>query len=88
MTPRDAGEWLATPLGRYVLAREQTYFDHAVADIFGYNAFQFGLSDIDFLRASRIVLRCRVDASTTAAVITVVTRVPRSPSLRTRSRHL
>jgi len=63
MTLRDAGEWFTTPLGQYALAREQVYFDHAVADIFGYNAFQFGLVEHDLLRASRIPLRCRIDAA-------------------------
>jgi hypothetical protein len=31
-----ATQWLATPPGRYVLDREQAYFDNAVADIFGH----------------------------------------------------
>jgi SAM-dependent methyltransferase len=53
-------DWLATPLGSYLLEREQAYFDRAVADIFGYNAFQMGLPELDLLRASRIPLRCRV----------------------------
>lgn len=58
---RDAPDWFATPLGRYLLEREQAYFDKAVADVFGYNAFQLGLTGIDLLRTSRIPLRCRVD---------------------------
>src|SRR4051812_23041333 len=56
----DAKEWLETPLGRYLVAREEAYFDAVVADVFGYNAFQLGMPEIDFLRASRIPLRCRV----------------------------
>jgi SAM-dependent methyltransferase len=67
-TSRAAAEWFATPLGQYLLAREQAYFDKAVADVFGYNAFQFGLPGIDLLRASRIVLRCRVDPAEPAAL--------------------
>jgi SAM-dependent methyltransferase len=59
--PHDAAGWFGTPLGRYVLEREQAYFDHAVADRFGYNAFQLGLPGHELLRASRIPLRCRVD---------------------------
>lgn len=55
-----ASQWLATPPGQYVLAREQAYFDNAVADIFGYHALQLGLDDVDLLRASRIPLRVRV----------------------------
>ena len=33
-------EWFATPLGRYMAAREQAWFDRTVADIFGYYALQ------------------------------------------------
>src|ERR671915_227463 len=53
-------DWIDTPLGQYLLEREQDYFDRAVADVFGYNAFQVGMPEIDLLRASRIPLRCRV----------------------------
>ena len=56
-----AKEWLATPLGQYLIAREQAYFDTVVADVFGYNAFQLGMPGLDLLRASRIAMRCRVD---------------------------
>ena len=65
--PFDAEAWFVTPLGRYVLAREQEYFDHAVVDRFGYNAFQLGLPGHELLRASRIPLRCRVDTAGAAA---------------------
>ena len=61
MIPGNAGEWLSSPLGQYLLAREQDYFDRAVADVFGYNAFQLGLVENDLLRASRIPLRVRID---------------------------
>jgi hypothetical protein len=47
-------EWLATPLGAYALAREQTLYDAAVADIFGFNAVQLGLPSVDLLRQCRI----------------------------------
>ncbi|MGH8599786.1 MAG: class I SAM-dependent methyltransferase [Burkholderiales bacterium] len=56
----DLATWLKTPLGEYLLAREQAFYDATVADIFGYNAFQLGFAETDFLRASRIPLRCRV----------------------------
>lgn len=58
-----AMEWLATPLGQHLLAREQAYFDNVVADVFGYNAFQLGMPAVDLLRASRIPMRCHVAAS-------------------------
>ena len=63
--PRTAAEWHATPLGRYLLAHEHGYFDHAVADVFGYNAFQLGMVEHDLLRGSRIPLRVRVDVTGT-----------------------
>jgi SAM-dependent methyltransferase len=56
----DSDEWFETPLGAYLVEREQRYFDTAVADIFGYNALQVGMPEIDLLRASRIPLRVRV----------------------------
>jgi SAM-dependent methyltransferase len=53
--------WLDTPLGRYVATREQAAFDSIVADVFGFNALQFGLSRLDFLASSRMPFKCRVD---------------------------
>ena len=58
-----AVDWYTTPLGQYLLAREHAYFDQAVADVFGYNAFQLGMAEHDLLRASRIPLRVRVDVA-------------------------
>ena len=37
-------DWFETPLGRYLVAAEQTYFDAEVADVFGFNAFQLGFT--------------------------------------------
>ena len=53
----SATQWLASPPGQYLFAREQAYFDDAVADIFGYHALQLGLEQVDLLRSSRIPLR-------------------------------
>ena len=61
--PGDYAKWSDTPLGRYFIEREQRYFDQVVADVFGYNAFQLGLPELDLLRASRIPLRCRAGLS-------------------------
>ncbi len=60
-SPTTAGEWFAAPLGEYLLARELDYFDRAVSDFFGYNAFQLGMTEHDLLRASRIPMRCHID---------------------------
>lgn len=65
-------EWLATPLGNYVLTCEQSLFDSTVVNIFGFNAVQLGLPGVDLLRNCRIphritaasqggVLRCNFD---------------------------
>ena len=51
---------MSTPLGQHLLEREHAYFDHVVADIFGYNAFQLGMPEVDLLGASRIPLRCHL----------------------------
>jgi SAM-dependent methyltransferase len=58
--PNGVAEWIRSPLGQHLLEREQRYFDDVVADIFGYNAFQLGMPELDLLRASRIPFRCRV----------------------------
>ena len=53
--------WFTTPLGRYLLAREQAYFVQTVADIFGFHALQIGLPACPFLAQSRIVSRWTLD---------------------------
>lgn len=62
-------DWVATPLGRYLLAREQAYFDQTVADIFGYYALQIGLPESPFLAQSRIPVRLCVDYDPPADVV-------------------
>ena len=53
-------DWFQTPLGAYLLAREQAWLDQVVPDIFGYHAIQLGLPRFDLLRESRIAHRVRV----------------------------
>jgi SAM-dependent methyltransferase len=55
-------DWFTTPLGHYLLEKEQAYLDDVTPDIFGFHALQVGLSRFDLLRASRIAHRVRVDA--------------------------
>lgn len=50
-------DWLDSSPGKYVLRWEQQRLDEAVSDIFGFNALQLGLPQIEFLRANRIPLR-------------------------------
>ena len=56
----NLADWFATPRGEYVLRWEQAQFDSAVEDVFGFNAVQVGLPNVDLLRRNRIPLRTRV----------------------------
>ncbi|MGQ0441989.1 MAG: class I SAM-dependent methyltransferase [Methylophilaceae bacterium] len=53
--------WLETTLGQYLLTHEQKIYDAAVSDIFGFNAVQIGLPQINFLENSRIPHILRTD---------------------------
>jgi len=55
--PSTLADWFAGAKGAYVLDWERAQFDSAVEDVFGYNALQIGLPEIDFLRANRMPLR-------------------------------
>lgn len=55
-------DWLQTPLGEYLLEQEQALFDGAVADLFGFNALQLGMPEVDLLRNCRIPFRFRAAA--------------------------
>ncbi|MDY7544888.1 class I SAM-dependent methyltransferase [Glaciimonas sp. CA11.2] len=48
------GPWLQTPIGQYMLTWEQAHLDAMTADIFGFNAMQIGLPQMDTLRANRM----------------------------------
>lgn len=50
-------DWFSGTLGRHVLEQEQAWFDANCADIFGFNAMQVGLCQLDFLRANRMPTR-------------------------------
>ena len=55
--------WFESDVGRYVLSREQTWFDTVSADLFGFNAMQIGGCGNDYLRANRMPYRfCVADA--------------------------
>ncbi len=68
MSGLDEKAWFETPLGQYLLQREQAYHDQAAANIFGFNALQLGLLDHDLLRTSRIPARFRIGAGTDVAL--------------------
>ena len=54
MPKNQQNSWLETTLGQYLLCHEQRMFDAAVGDIFGFNAVQMGMLQIDVLKNSRI----------------------------------
>ena len=62
-------DWLATPLGQYLLAREQAWFDRTVADIFGFQAIQIGLPGCPFLAQSRVASHWTVDLGPPAQLL-------------------
>src|SRR5690349_11599404 len=47
-------QWLRSPVGQVLLEWEQRHLDSAVADLFGFHALQFGLPQLDALRANRM----------------------------------
>lgn len=56
--------WLQTPAGAYVRAWEQAQLDALTADIFGYNAVQIGMPQIDALAANRMPRKWLADIRT------------------------
>jgi len=73
-------DWLTTPLGAYLIEQEQRHFDAAVVDLFGYNAIQIGMPQVDFLRASRMTLRARAAPLAPADLRTDYTALPIAPN--------
>jgi SAM-dependent methyltransferase len=74
-------EWFQTPPGRYLLAWEQSRFDQAVADVFGYHALQLGVAEVDGLRTNRmphrwLALDDPAAAARSAALFTDFTALP------------
>ena len=59
--------WLQSPAGAYVRAFEQHCLDELTADIFGYNALQIGLPQIDALAANRMPNKWRSATRTSSA---------------------
>ncbi|MCU6435848.1 class I SAM-dependent methyltransferase [Undibacterium sp. Jales W-56] len=57
----DLGAWLDQPAGSYILEWEQALLDRLTVDIFGFNAVQIGLPQIDALRANRMPNKWRTN---------------------------
>jgi len=62
-TNTELTDWWQSPPGQYVLAWEQARVDAMVADIFGYYAWQFGMTALDGLRENRITFKGYLDAA-------------------------
>lgn len=62
----ELAEWFQTPPGQYALAWERAQFDAAVADVFGYYAWQVGLADMNLLQANRMPFKGYVGTETPA----------------------
>jgi len=63
MPPNTLQDWFATPLGQYLLEKEQAYLDDVTSDVFGFHALQIGMPNVDLLRESRIAHRMRLAAT-------------------------
>ena len=50
----DLPTWLKAPAGQYLLEWERAQFERAVSDIFGFNAVQLGMPELDGLQANRM----------------------------------
>src|SRR4051812_49071581 len=59
--------WLQSPAGAYVRAWEQACLDELTADIFGYNAVQIGLPQLDALAANRMPNKWQAATRTSSA---------------------
>ena len=56
-------KWLESPPGKYVLGWEQKCFDQIVVDVFGFNAVQIGLPQINTLSENRMPLQALLSNS-------------------------
>jgi SAM-dependent methyltransferase len=59
--------WLQSPAGAYVRAWEQACLDELTADIFGFNAIQIGVPQIDALAANRMPNKWQAATRTSTA---------------------
>jgi SAM-dependent methyltransferase len=69
-------EWLASPLGRYVAAREQAIFDRVLPDLFGFYALQLGVASMSLLSSSRVTHKFTLAWDTNAGVLAEPDQLP------------
>jgi SAM-dependent methyltransferase len=51
---RSLDDWLLTPLGKHLSAREQRIFDRVLPDLFGFYALQMGCAALPLMQSSRV----------------------------------
>ncbi|MDX1914458.1 MAG: class I SAM-dependent methyltransferase [Methylophilus sp.] len=56
-------DWLKNPLGQYLLSHEKAIYDQNITDIFGFNALQIGMLEMDLLQQSRMPKCIHVDSA-------------------------
>ncbi|HSR01914.1 MAG TPA: methyltransferase domain-containing protein [Methylophilaceae bacterium] len=54
MQPNNQENWFETTLGKYMLSQEQSIYNLAVGNVFGFYAVQIGMPQLDCLQNSRI----------------------------------
>ncbi|MBL8309414.1 MAG: class I SAM-dependent methyltransferase [Burkholderiales bacterium] len=69
-------EWLTTPLGRYVLVREQQLFDQTLPDLFGFYALQLGAAAAPLMQTSRVTHRFTMAWDTPAQLVAEADQLP------------
>lgn len=60
MSIEGFSDWLKTPQGHYVTDWELDKVSRIVSDVFGFNALQIGLPELNFLSSNRMPLRMKI----------------------------
>jgi SAM-dependent methyltransferase len=69
-------EWLGSPLGRYVVAREQAIYDRVLPDLFGFYALQVGGASMPLLQTSRVTHKFTLAWDTNATLLAEPDQLP------------
>jgi SAM-dependent methyltransferase len=69
-------EWLQTPLGLHLSAREQRMFDRVLPDLFGFYALQIGCAGVPLLQASRVGAKFTLAWNTLADTLAEAEQLP------------
>jgi SAM-dependent methyltransferase len=75
-TPLSLDEWLHTPLGAYLSAREQQIYDRVLPDLFGFYALQMGCAELPLLNGSRVGSKFSLAWNTAADVLAEAEQLP------------